>query len=252
MPDYRATIRVPGPCFTLGLATTQRERPSSFEEPADQMARAGGCFYSSGNEPGVPGDPPQPIGTVATPHPLPQPCEPACLSGEIETIPSDERQASARRFEDLYRTNRPRLERYCRRRVPPSNVDDTVAEVFLVAWAKRDQFSKAEFPLAWLYAVAFRVISGQQRTVYRRQQLDQQLQPQPQLCYPTPEEQTIVQDEAKRVAVAILNRPSRDQQLMRLVIVADRSYDELARLTGTSRASIRSRLYRIRSELGRV
>ena len=59
------------------------------------------------------------------------------------------------------------VQRYLYRRLtgaadPSSTADDLTADVFLIAWQKRDEIPE-EAPLPWLYAVARRVLANHRR-----------------------------------------------------------------------------------------
>lgn len=62
--------------------------------------------------------------------------------------------------------------RYVMRRLSDWTLcEDVVSETFLIAWRRRDQFPPQDRELAWLYAIAFRVISNQRRSRDRRNRL---------------------------------------------------------------------------------
>lgn len=62
--------------------------------------------------------------------------------------------------------------RYVMRRLSDrSSCEDVVSETFLIAWRRRDQLPSRDAELAWLYAIAFRVISNQRRSRDRRNRL---------------------------------------------------------------------------------
>ena len=71
---------------------------------------------------------------------------------------SDRRSA----FEHLFRTHAVAVHRYVYRRVQASEVDDVVADVFLVAWQKFDTIP-ADFEVPWLYRTAWNVIANRHR-----------------------------------------------------------------------------------------
>ena len=69
-------------------------------------------------------------------------------------------------FEALFDATSPRVRAYVARRVP-RDVDDVVAEVYAVAWAKREQVPGGH-ELPWLYAVASREVLHASRGAARR------------------------------------------------------------------------------------
>ena len=66
--------------------------------------------------------------------------------------------------------------RYTLRRLSDwSSCEDVVAETFLIAWRRRDQIPPHDRELAWLYAIALRVLSNQRRSRDRRDRLNTRL-----------------------------------------------------------------------------
>jgi RNA polymerase sigma-70 factor (ECF subfamily) len=62
--------------------------------------------------------------------------------------------------------------RYVMRRLSDwSSCEDVVSETFLIAWRRRDQLPPRDRELAWLYAIALRVLSNQRRSRDRRERL---------------------------------------------------------------------------------
>lgn len=65
-------------------------------------------------------------------------------------------------FERLFQEHARAVHRYVYRRVPAADVDDVVADVFVVAWQKLDVIP-TDFELAWLYRTAWNVIANRRR-----------------------------------------------------------------------------------------
>lgn len=66
--------------------------------------------------------------------------------------------------------------RYALRRLSDwSSCEDVVSETFLIAWRRRDQLPPRDRELAWLYAIALRVLSNQRRSRDRRDRLNTRL-----------------------------------------------------------------------------
>jgi hypothetical protein len=76
-------------------------------------------------------------------------------------------------LEELWRAYAPAVFRYARRRVLPGDVDEVVAETFMVAWRRRNEVP--EFPLPWLLGVARGVSANLLRTARRRDALTDRL-----------------------------------------------------------------------------
>jgi len=72
-------------------------------------------------------------------------------------------------FEAIYReTYRKTLAYALRRTRAAQDAHDVVAETYIVAWRRLDQLLNAREPQAWLYAVAYRVLTNQRRSHRRR------------------------------------------------------------------------------------
>lgn len=82
-------------------------------------------------------------------------------------------------FEDLYRRHRPDVERFVRRRVPPAQVEDVVADTFLVAWRRFDD--APDPPRPWLFGIARRTILSTTRSHGRWNALQVRIAAEPQL-----------------------------------------------------------------------
>ena len=66
--------------------------------------------------------------------------------------------------------------RYALRRLSDwSSCEDVVSETFLIAWRRLDQLPPRDRELAWLYAIALRVLSNQRRSRDRRDRLNSRL-----------------------------------------------------------------------------
>jgi RNA polymerase sigma-70 factor, ECF subfamily len=77
--------------------------------------------------------------------------------------------AATDRFERLFRAHHVAVVGYVRRRAPAEMVDDVVGETFLVAWRRLELVPEQE--LAWLLAVARKVLATQRRGAQRRRAL---------------------------------------------------------------------------------
>lgn len=86
-------------------------------------------------------------------------------------------------FEALFREHVAGIASYCHwQSRSPGDVDDAVAEVFLVAWRRLEDMPRGEAVRPWLYGTARRVIANQARSQARRSRLQERLSVQPELA----------------------------------------------------------------------
>lgn len=154
-----------------------------------------------------------------------------------------------RRFEALFDAHAAAVHRYLRRRVSnPADVDDLVADVFLVAWRKLGEIPRdAELP--WLYRAAWMELANQRRKVV----------PLPvggaaDLEAGTPPEA----DPADRVidnaevAAAWQQLNPKEREILRLTAWEGLTGDALARAVGMSTGAAASALSRARSHFAEL
>ena len=77
------------------------------------------------------------------------------------------------RFEEMFREHYGAVRGYALRRIPGDLAQDAVAETFLVAWRRLDDFPAD--PLPWLFGVARRVLANQRRSADRSSALERRL-----------------------------------------------------------------------------
>lgn len=136
--------------------------------------------------------------------------------------------------------------RYVRRRVPDSDVDDVVSEVFFVL-ARGKPVPAGDGALPWLYAVAYRVVQKHHSQVGRATRLRQRL-----YSAHTP---TLMPDPADQVGAAawlddVLGRLTpADAELLRLVVFEDLTVIEAAAALGIKVGTAHTRLHRIRRKV---
>lgn len=161
----------------------------------------------------------------------------------------NDRSSDEERFESLYRSTYPNVVAYCRRRLGPSQFEDAVSEIYLIAWNKRDQFVGADSPQAWLYGVGFRTISSRYRATRRYKLLAERAAHQTPQQAPSPETRAVARDQIASAEAALQTLRPTDQELIRLAGYEGLSHKEIAQAMGIAEKSVRSRLYRARSRL---
>jgi len=134
--------------------------------------------------------------------------------------------------------------RYSLRRLDDrAGCEDVVAETFLIAWRRWDTAPGPERELAWLYSIAFRVLSNQRRARYRRHRLHDRL---------SLEREDI--DDVSDVNVAPLrsalaNLREGDRELLELVYWEKLSYRDIALVLGISENAVGIRISRAKGNL---
>lgn len=154
-------------------------------------------------------------------------------------------------FRDLYSATFTRVLGYCRRRArSESDVDDAVAETYLIAWRRLDDVLAADSEVAWLFGVAHRVLSNQYRSADRAERLRQRVRLQ-RARSPEPDPARRVEGDSDVVAVysALRRLDPVQQELIRLAALEELTYAEIAAVLGMRVGAVRSRLFRARRRL---
>jgi RNA polymerase sigma factor (sigma-70 family) len=146
-------------------------------------------------------------------------------------------------FEAFYVAHFQEITAYVRRRVPPPDADDVVAQVFTVAWRRFGSVPAAPQDRLWLFGVARNSVAEQQRSAHRRLRLHARLAaevltrsgtgPEPDPRY-----------EPVRAAIRAL-RP-RDREALQLVLWDGLSHAEAAAVLRCSANALEQRYRRAR------
>ena len=155
------------------------------------------------------------------------------------------------RFGRIYESYYGHITAYARRRVGHDDVEDVVAETFLVAWRRLDAVPSGEVALAWLYGVARRVVSQRRRASRRRDRLTTRLRGLRQ-----DEEDVTVnlerlpEQELVRSVLAMLGEG--DQEVLRLAQWEGLTGSELSVALGCSANAAAIRLHRAHRRFARA
>jgi RNA polymerase sigma-70 factor (ECF subfamily) len=157
---------------------------------------------------------------------------------------ADAGSAAAREaaFRQLYAAHYQHLVAYARRRTSPGEADDVVAETFLVTWRRWEEVPEGDLALAWLYAVARRVLSEGRRGQSRRQRLVAKLGRLGGRGDAPAADEGIGDEECVHQAMARL-RPH-DRELLRLAEWEELSHAQLALVFGCTVNAVSIRLHR--------
>jgi RNA polymerase sigma-70 factor, ECF subfamily len=155
------------------------------------------------------------------------------------------------RFDDLWRDHAQAVLRYTRRRVMPADVDDVVAETFVVAWRRLDEVPEQALP--WLLGVARGVSANALRSARRRDALADRVaatgEHDPRRTAPgtAGAADTDIDTDTDGAAVAALRGMSDlDRELLTLIAWDGLSHAEAATALGCSPGALKVRLHRAR------
>jgi RNA polymerase sigma-70 factor (ECF subfamily) len=123
-----------------------------------------------------------------------------------------------------------------------ADAEDVVSGTFAVAWRRFADAPEDEFRLAWLYAIAARVLANQRRSLRRLVALRSRLR---ELPAPPQEER----GEFREVLVALRQLRQDDQEILRLAAWEGLSGRELATALGCTENAATIRLHRARKRL---
>ena len=151
-------------------------------------------------------------------------------------------QSPEDRFTALMRQVGEPLRHYVVRRVRPDQVDDTLADVFLVVW-RRLHDVPADEPLPWCYGVARRCVANTHRSQRRRLELVDKLQRD----RPAP-----APDDDPALAEALDQLSQLDRELVRLWAWERLQPAEIGAVVGLSSNAVSVRLSRARRKLLRL
>ncbi|MCU1670304.1 MAG: polymerase subunit sigma-24 [Blastococcus sp.] len=147
-------------------------------------------------------------------------------------------------FDRLWLEHAPAVLRYARRHVLPDEVEDVVAETFVVAWRRLDEVPP--YGLPWLLGVARHVSANVRRSRRRRAALSDRIadnsQDDADVSWPEP-----VQDDP--VTTALRRLPDADRELLTLIAWDGLSHEEAAAAVGCSKGALKVRLHRARRRL---
>lgn len=153
------------------------------------------------------------------------------------------------RFERCFRDHYAQMLAFSMRRVSGREIaEDVVADIFAVAWRRRDRIPDPALP--WLYAIAGRVIANQYRSTRRRHDLDTRLAHEAGAVAPGPDPaESLDRRDAFSAAFALLGEPERE--VLRLIAWDGLDPRDAARVFGCSPGAFRVRLHRARRKLAK-
>ena len=149
-------------------------------------------------------------------------------------------------FELMYRTHRGALLAYFIRRTgDPNCAADLLADVFLVAWRRREKLPALDEQRLWLFGVARNTLLSHRRRRHRDARLGEKLVN----ALTTVQGQIPRDDGDERVLVALNSLSVRDRELLTLAIWERLNTEEIAALVGLKPTAARVALHRARQRL---
>lgn len=155
-------------------------------------------------------------------------------------------------FRQVYDTYVGPMRDYCFRRLPASETNDAVAEVFVAVWRKVDDLPDEPARKLWLYGVARNVVRNAQRGSRRRSRLNGKMSSLSVELAVGPEVVVVRQHEHEVLLTALSELRPMDQEVLRLRAWEELSSAEIAEVTGLSVRAVDTRLIRARQKLARM
>lgn len=155
-------------------------------------------------------------------------------------------------FREVYDATFDDVRRFCMRRLPLSDVNDAVSEVYLVAWQKTDKVPRGDETLLWLYGVARNVVRHIERSNRRRLRLTAKVMQEPAGTVQGPEIQIVRRSDDESLATAIGRLSESDQEVIRLRAWEDLNAPAIAQLLDCSVSAAEKRIARAFNRLERT
>ncbi len=150
------------------------------------------------------------------------------------------------RFSELYRRHHRAVWAYAVRRLPGgADAADVAAEVFAVAWRRRDELPAEPETVLWLYGTARRVVANANRAAGRRDRLTGRL-----ASLRDSREPGILPEGHPEVLAALDRLGPNEREAIRLAVWEDLAVRDIARVLGCSPNAVSLRLARARKRLG--
>ena len=154
-------------------------------------------------------------------------------------------------FRQVYDTHVAAVRDYCFRRLPASEANDAVAEVFVALWRRIDEMPDNEERKLWLVGIARNVVRNAHRSSRRRRRLDGKVSSLSVEHEPGPEVVVVRHYEHEALLSALAHLGPSDQEILRLRAWEELSSGEIAEVMGLTIRAVDTRLSRARQKLAR-
>ncbi|HSK91836.1 MAG TPA: sigma-70 family RNA polymerase sigma factor [Euzebyales bacterium] len=164
-------------------------------------------------------------------------------------MPSTARDDPSAQFDALVTETRRRVTAFViRRGTALADVDDVVADVYVVAWRRFDDVDWDD-PLPWLIGVARNLLRNEQRTRRRTDALLQRLRSEARPQQVGSDAALGHSDDIRAVRRALADLSDRDRELLQLAAVEELSPTQMAVVLDCHAVTARVRLHRARARL---
>lgn len=151
-------------------------------------------------------------------------------------------------FGAFYLAHRQPVMAYATRRVGPTDAEDVLAQVFMVAWRRLAEIPPAPGDRLWLFGVARRVVADHRRSTLRRSRLTERLANEA-LVVGTPPDFSSMR---ARVDDALSQMSPVEREVFGLVLTEEMSHKEAAAVLGCSPNAVELRYRRARASFARA
>lgn len=156
---------------------------------------------------------------------------------------------------ELFRQQYTPLLRYCIRGIlpDPQDQEECLSDLLMLVWTRAESYDpdKGEFP-AWLATLAHNTALNHARARQRRQSAQGELSPSIPDPSPSPEEQLMHKERARRIRAAADALPRTERLLFYRKYYCQQSTAQIAAELGLSPRAVEGRLYRLRQKLRRA
>lgn len=149
-------------------------------------------------------------------------------------------------FATVYAEHLPAISRYLARRVERDAVEDLAADVFALAWRKRDAVTPGE-ELPWLYRIAANLVANHRRKLAASTSFIASLRP----ADSAPAADDIVLAD-QSLAAAWKQLKAKDREVLALSVFEDLPVATIATALGVSANAVSIRLHRARKQLSEL
>ncbi len=157
------------------------------------------------------------------------------LSGDIDA------------FESIVRAYEKRLRSFCRSRIPQSEVEDAMQDVFLKVFKKLSTYNSTYSFAVWFFTVAHSCVSDKKLRFKRDLKTVDRLITYYDASSPRNEGQEWLEADMARKLVSQLN--GKNRRIAELYYFAELSVAEVAKALSLNQSAVKARLFRSRKEM---